>query len=111
MKARDIMVSHVITVGPELDLKAVANTLAANGISAVPIVAIDGDIVGIISEGDLMRRVASGAERRRSWWLELFSSAEQQTAEFTKSYGRKAKGCRAVQWAVSLLTLFPTKRK
>jgi len=91
MKARDIMVSHVITVGPELDLKAVANTLAANGISAVPVVAINGDIVGIISEGDLMRRVASGAERRRSWWLELFSSAEQQTAEFIKSYGRKAK--------------------
>jgi CBS domain-containing protein len=91
MKARDIMVSHVITIGPELELKAVANTLAANGISAVPVVAINGDIVGIISEGDLMRRVASGAERRRSWWLELFSSAEQQTAEFTKSYGRKAK--------------------
>ena len=56
MKARDVMASHVITVGPELDLKAVANTLVANGISAVPVVAIDGSIVGIISEGDLMRR-------------------------------------------------------
>jgi len=39
MKARDVMVSHVITVGPELDVKAVANTLLANGISAVPVVA------------------------------------------------------------------------
>ena len=48
MKARDVMVSHVITVGPELDVKAVANTLVANGISAVPVVAIDGGIVGII---------------------------------------------------------------
>ena len=68
MKARDVMVSHVITVGPELDVKAVANTLAANGISAVPVIAIDGSIVGIISEGDLMRRAVSCA--KRSWWLE-----------------------------------------
>jgi len=85
------MVSHVITVGPELDLKAVANTLVANGISAVPVVAIDGRVVGIISERDLMRRAVSGAERKRSWWLETFSSAEQLMAEFVKAHGRKAK--------------------
>jgi len=91
MKARDVMVSHVITVGPELDVKAVANTLVANGISAVPVVAMDGSIVGIISEGDLMRRAVSGAERKRSWWLETFSSAEQLMAEFVKAHGRKAK--------------------
>jgi CBS domain-containing protein len=90
MKARDVMVSHVITVGPELDVRAVANTLIANGISAVPVVAIDGSIVGIISEGDLMRR-ATGAERKRSWWLESFSSAEQLMADFVKAHGRKAK--------------------
>jgi CBS domain-containing protein len=89
MKARDVMVSHVITVGPELDVKAVANTLVANGISAVPVVAIDGSIVGIISEGDLMRRAVSGA--KRSWWLETFSSAEQLMAAFVKAHGRKAK--------------------
>jgi len=90
MKARDVMVSHVITVGPELDVRAVANTLIANGISAVPVVAIDGSIVGILSEGDLMRR-AAGAERKRSWWLESFSSAEQLMADFVKAHGRKAK--------------------
>jgi len=38
MKASDVMVPHVITVDPELDVKAVANTLAANGISAVPVI-------------------------------------------------------------------------
>jgi CBS domain-containing protein len=90
MKARDVMVSHVITVGPELDVRAVANTLIANGISAVPVVAIDGSIVGILSEGDLMRR-AAGAERKRSWWLESFSSAEQLMADFVKAHGRRAK--------------------
>jgi CBS domain-containing protein len=91
MKARDVMVSHVITVGPELDVTAVANTLVANGISAVPVVAIDGSVVGIVSEGDLMRRAVSGAERKRSRWLETFSSTEALMAEFVKAHGRKAK--------------------
>jgi CBS-domain-containing membrane protein len=59
--------------------------------SAVPVVAIDGSIVGIISEGDLMRRAVSSAERKRSWWLETFSSAEQLMADFVKAHGRKAK--------------------
>ena len=91
MKARDVMAPHVITVGPELDLKAVANTLVANGISAVPVVSIDGSVVGIVSEGDLMRRAVSGAERKRSRWLETFASAEYLMAEFVKAHGRKAK--------------------
>lgn len=91
MKARDVLASHVITVGPELDLKAVANTLVANGISAVPVVTIDGSVVGIVSEGDLMRRAVSGVERKRSRWLETFSLAEQLMAEFVKAHGRKAK--------------------
>ena len=85
------MASHVITVGPELDLKAVANTLVANGISAVPVVTIDGSVVGIVSEGDLMRRAVLGTERKRTRWLEAFSSAEQLMAEFIKAHGRKAK--------------------
>jgi CBS domain-containing protein len=89
VKARDVMVSHVITVGPELDVKAIANTLVANGISAVPVVAIDGSIVGIVSEGDLMRRAVSGAKRSR--WLETFSTAEQLMADFVRAHGRKAK--------------------
>jgi CBS-domain-containing membrane protein len=61
MKASDVMVPHVITIGPELDVKAVANTLAANRISAVPVIDINNKILGIISEGDLTRRIASPA--------------------------------------------------
>jgi predicted transcriptional regulator len=38
-----------------------------------------------------MRRAVSGAERKRSWWLETFSSAEQLMADFVKTHGRKAK--------------------
>ena len=64
MKASDVMVAHVITIGPELDVKAVANTLAANGISAVPVIDINNKILGIVSDGDLTRRIVSGAARK-----------------------------------------------
>ena len=65
MKASDVMVPHVITIGPELDVRAVANTLAANGISAVPVIDINNKILGIVSESDLTRRIGSGAGRKR----------------------------------------------
>ena len=90
MKARDVMVPDVITVSLELDVKAVANTLVTNGISGVPVVDANRKIVGIISEGDLMRRVVLGPERKRSRWLEIFSP-DEQWAEFAKLHGRKAK--------------------
>jgi CBS domain-containing protein len=89
MKAADVMTSKVITVGPDAQLQAVAQTLLANRISAMPVVAADGKLVGIISEGDLMRRVESGTERRRSWWLELMTGREALAAEYVKEHSRK----------------------
>lgn len=59
MKARDVMTLHVITVGPDMNIRAVANTLIKNKISAVPVAGIDCKLLGIVSEGDLI-----GASRR-----------------------------------------------
>jgi CBS-domain-containing membrane protein len=70
MKARDVMVCAVISVRPNARVEEVASTLLANRISAVPVVNEEGELLGIVSEGDLMRRVEAGTERRRSWWLE-----------------------------------------
>jgi CBS domain-containing protein len=89
MKAADVMVSNVITVGPDAQLQDVAQTLLANRISAMPVVAADGKLVGIISEGDLMRRVESGTERRRSWWLEMLTGREALAVEYVKEHSRK----------------------
>ena len=49
MKASEVMATHVITVGPELPVEEVANTLVTNGISAVPVVDVKKKIVGIVS--------------------------------------------------------------
>jgi CBS domain-containing protein len=89
MKARDVMVQHVITVGPDADVQAVANTLVQNGISALPVVDHDCKLIGIVSEGDLIRRAETDTERRRAWWLEMLTSTQTLAAEFAKSHARK----------------------
>jgi len=89
MKAADVMVSKVITVGPDAELQDVARTLLNNRISALPVVDAGGKLVGIISEGDLMRRVESGTVRRRSWWLEMLTGREALAAEYVKEHSRK----------------------
>lgn len=91
MKARDVMGTCVISVGPDLLVQAVANTLVKNGISAVPVVDHAGKLLGIVSEGDLVRRAETHTEHRSAWWLDMLGSARKGAADFVKSHGRKAK--------------------
>ena len=93
MRAKDIMVTTVTTVGPETSVRDVAKVLLANRISAVPVIDDQGRLVGIISEGDLVRRTELGTHHRRSWWLELISGINKEALakRFLKSHGRKVR--------------------
>ena len=90
MNAADVMVSKVISVGPNASVVTIAETLLANRISAVPVVDDGGVLLGIVSEGDLIHRVETGTEQPRAWWLEFFIGKEALAREFIKSHGRKA---------------------
>jgi CBS domain-containing protein len=89
MKARDVMVSPVITVSPYASVKQVAKTFLERHISAVPVVDEKGKLVGIISEGDLLHRAEAGTERQHPWWLRAFIGADTLAAEYTKAHARK----------------------
>jgi len=91
MKAHDVMVSPVITVKAHATVKEVAEILLKHHISALPVVDNAGKLIGIVSEGDLMRRAELGTERQRSWWLAaLFADEATLAAEYVKAHGRKA---------------------
>jgi CBS domain-containing protein len=91
MIAADVMVSKVITVGPDTSVATIAATLLANRISAVPVIdEKSGALIGIVSEGDLIHRVEAGTERHRAWWLEIFAGKETLAREFVKSHARRA---------------------
>jgi len=89
MKARDVMVTPVITVKSSSSVREAAATFLSKQISAAPVIDDSGRLVGMISEGDLMRRTETGTERRRSWWLLSLTSDETLAAEFIKSHARK----------------------
>lgn len=91
MQARDVMTAEVITVGPDDTVADLAKTLLEHGISGAPVV--DGDkLVGIVSEGDLVRRAEVGtAKRRRNWWLQLFTSDQTLAREYVKSHARRVR--------------------
>ena len=89
MKARDVMVSPVITVQPSCSVKKAAKMLLEHRISAVPVVDRDGKLVGIISEGDLVHRSEAGTERQRSRWLSALVGDETLAAEYVKANARR----------------------
>src|SRR5215470_6390421 len=89
MKAADVMVSNVITVGLDASIGEVAATLLNNNISGAPVVGEKGELVGIVSEGDLIRRPEIGTTQRHSWWLELISNKWASATEYIKSHSRK----------------------
>jgi CBS domain-containing protein len=90
MKATDVMTKDVVTVHPDASVKQIAETLAANAISAVPVVDGEGHLVGMVSEGDLLHRRETATERRRSWWLLLFGGNDILAQDYVKSHGQKA---------------------
>ena len=81
MKAQDVMTSPPITVRPDTPVAEIAALLIERRISGVPVVDASGRMVGIVSEGDLLRRCELGSDRQRSQWLELFVDRGAQAAE------------------------------
>jgi CBS domain-containing protein len=89
MKASEVMEPEVLSVGPETRVSDVARALLSRRISAVPVVE-NGKLVGIVSEGDLIRRVEADTAKHRSWWAELLISGEKLATEYVKSHARYA---------------------
>jgi CBS domain-containing protein len=90
MQAHDIMTKPVITAGPDTEIDEIVTLMINNHISAVPVVDASGSIVGLISEGDLMRRVEGASGPRQSWWLSMLAGPKNPAQEFVALHGRHA---------------------
>jgi len=69
MDAAQIMTRFVVSVPPNATLPEIAKCLAQHAISGVPVCEADGRLVGIVTEGDLVRPLMKTREKRRTWWL------------------------------------------
>lgn len=92
--AREVMTSPVIYVMTETPLKEVAAAMLRARISAVPVVGGGGKLVGMVSEGDLIRRRRGEGSAPRSWWLDLFEADAahgEEFLEYLRRHGLRAR--------------------
>jgi CBS domain-containing protein len=89
MKAMDVMVRDVITVNPNDSVADAVRLLSDYDVSALPVIDDDENVVGIISEADLLQRPEIGTEKRHPWWIEAVTPASTLAEEFAKSHGRR----------------------
>jgi len=89
MKAKDVMTSPVISVEPDESIWQAVRTMLQRHISGLPVIDKQGRLVGIVSEGDFLRRAETGTQRRRARWLEFLIGPGRLADEYTRSHGRK----------------------
>ena len=84
------MTSDVVSVEPDTPVRDIAELLYSRRISGVPGVEND-QVIGIVSEGDLIGHVAAIGEPRRSWWLSLLADESLSARDYAKTHGRTAR--------------------
>jgi len=89
MRAIDVMVRDVVTVRSDTDVADAVKLLSEHDVSALPVVDEAGNLVGMLSEADLIHRVEIGTEKHRPWWLEAVTGASTLAEEFAKSHGKR----------------------
>jgi CBS domain-containing protein len=89
MNAEDVMTRDVISIDPESTVLQAARLMLQHRISGLPVIDKSGKLVGVISEGDFLRRRETHTERRRSRWLEFLMGPGRMAAEYSHSHGHK----------------------
>lgn len=82
MDAASVMTRFVVTASPDATMAELAKTLSQHAISGVPIADKDGKLLGMVSEGDLMRQFTHSSEKRRAWWLHVLAEGDDLAPEF-----------------------------
>jgi CBS domain-containing protein len=88
MIVADVMTRNCITVAPDATVEEAVNLMLSRNISGLFVVDKAGELAGVITEGDLLRRDELGTERSRPWWLRLLVSPARQAADFAQANGR-----------------------
>ena len=90
MRAKDVMTQDVVTVAPSASVGELAELLCKHRISGIPVVS-NHKVVGMVTEGDLLRRHEIGTERfEKSWWARMFAS-RRGSADYVRSHATRAK--------------------
>jgi CBS domain-containing protein len=91
MRAQDVMSRDVVTVSPDETILHAARLMLQRKLSGLPVVDATGMLVGIVTEGDFLRRAETGTVRRRPRWLEFLAGPGRLAGEYTRTAGQFVK--------------------
>jgi CBS domain-containing protein/ribosomal protein S17 len=89
LRAHEIMSRHVVTVGADTPVSDAIKIMLSHHIGGLPVVDPAGKLIGMLSEGDFIRRVELGTEKKRSRWLSALAGDDQVALDFARQHGRK----------------------
>jgi CBS domain-containing protein len=89
MKVRDIMSTRVVSVAPDASVLEAIRLMLQKHISGLPVIDQAGALVGVVTEGDFLRRAETGTERKRPRWLEFLMGPRRLADEYVQAHGRK----------------------
>src|SRR5437899_8917188 len=89
MNASDVMTRDIVTVRRGGSIAEAIQLMLENRVSGLPVLDDEGKVVGILTEGDLLRRSETGTERRRPRWLEILMGPGRIAGEYVKTHGRR----------------------
>lgn len=89
MRVKDVMTRNVISVDANKSVLTAAQLMLKNRISGLPVVDREGELVGIVSEGDFLRRGELGTQRQRRKWVEFIVGPGRLAEEYVHVAGRK----------------------
>jgi len=83
------MTSPVVSIAPDTPVLQAVRIMLQRHISGLPVIDKDGRLIGIVTEGDFLRRAETGTQRKRPRWLEYLVGPGRLADEYTRSHGRK----------------------
>jgi len=89
MNAADVMTQPVISVTPETTIAEAAQLMLQHRISGLPVVDARATVVGVVTEGDLLRRTETGTERRHPRWIEYLIAPGRLAQEYANANARR----------------------
>jgi CBS domain-containing protein len=91
MKARDVMTPDPVCVSADASIAETIRLMSEGRFSGLPVTDADGSVIGIVTEGDLLRRIETGTQHKRSTWMEFILGAGRLADEYKQAAGRKVK--------------------
>ncbi len=89
MKVKDVMSQQIVSIGPDAPILDAVRLMLQHKISGLPVIDASGNLQGVVTEGDFLRRTETGTQRKRARWIEFLMGPGRLATEYVHTSGRK----------------------